>query len=346
MALDAVQGDFQLKGERTMKAMVGVLLGMLASAAVAQDKVAVRLDWTPWGIHAGIHLAQEKGWFKQNGIDATVEDGNGSVTTVQLVGSGRFDVGNASLAPMMIARDKGLGVKAIANFLRKNDIGLLVPRGSTMKAPKDLAGKKIIFTAGSLEAPFLDTFLAAGKLKREQVELLNVEAAAKVPTYAAQRADGVFSTVPFVLPAVEGSRPSEAILFSDYGLQFPSFGLLSSEEKIKERGAVLRRFASVVAGSWEYILAGGEDEAVKAIIAQRPQAKLDPKVLRAQIESLKAFFQTANSKGLPMGVMSEADWAAGIKTMAAVNLIKDAPASGFYTNDMLDRALIAKIAKR
>jgi NitT/TauT family transport system substrate-binding protein len=265
---------------------------------------------------------------------------------VQLVGAGRFDVGNASLAPMMIARDKGLGVRAIANFARKNDIGLLVPRGSNMKTPRDLVGKKIIFTAGSLEAPFLDTFLAAGKVKREQVELLNVEAAAKVPTYAAERADGVFSTVPFVLPAVEANRPSDAILFSDYGLQFPSFGLLSSEDKIKERGPAIRRFASVVAGAWEYILAGGEDEAVKAIIAQRPQAKLDPKVLRGQIDSLKAFFTTPNSKGLPMGVMAEADWVAGIKTMSSVNLIKDAPAAGFYTNDLLDRALIAKIGRR
>ncbi len=178
------------------------------------------------------------------------------------------------------------------------------------------------------------------------MELLNVEAAAKVPTYAADRADGVFSTVPFVLPAVEANRPSDAILFSDYGLQFPSFGLLSSEDKIKERGPAIRRFASVVAGAWEYILAGNEDEAVKAIIAQRPQAKLDPKVLRAQIDSLRSFFTTPASKGLPMGVMADADWVAGIKTMASVKLIKDAPAEGFYTNDMLDRALIAKLAKR
>src|SRR5262245_43294713 len=95
------------------KAVLVGVLGATATAAWAQDKLAVRLDWTPWGIHAGIHLASEKGWFKQNGIDATVEDGNGSVTTVQLVGAGRFDVGNASLAPMMIARDKGLPVRAI-----------------------------------------------------------------------------------------------------------------------------------------------------------------------------------------------------------------------------------------
>jgi NitT/TauT family transport system substrate-binding protein len=244
---------------------------------------------------------------------------------------------------MLIARDKGLPVKAIASFARKNDIGLLVPRG-TMKGPKDLLGKKIIFTAGSLEAPFLDIFLAAGGLKREQVELISVEAAAKVPAYAASRGDGVFSTVPFVQPAVEASRPSDAILFSDYGLQFPSFGLLSSEDKIKARGPALRKFASIVSGSWQYIANGGEEEAVKAIIAQRPQAKLDPKVLRGQIDSFKTFFDTPASKGLPMGMMAEADWAAAVKTMAGVKLIKEGKPSDFYTNDLLDPALIKKTA--
>ena len=247
---------------------------------------------------------------------------------------------------MLTAISKGANLKMVAVVYDKAGNNVFFRKSANIKSPKDLVGKKIVFTAGSLEAPFLDTFLAAGKVKREQVELLNVEAAAKIPAYAAGRADGVFSTVPFVLPAVEANRPSDAILFSDYGLQFPSFGLLSSEEKIKERGPAIRRFASVVAGAWEYILAGHEDEAVKAIIAQRPQAKLDPKVLRGHIESLKAFFQTPNSKGLPMGVMADADWVAGIKTMASVQLIKDAPASGFYTNDLLDRDLIAKIAKQ
>jgi len=324
-----------------MKRLAAALLALFAGAALAQDKLSVRLDWTPWGTHAPIHLAQQKGWFKQNGLEVEVEDGNGSVTTVQLVGAGKFDVGHASLAPMMIARDKGLPVKAIANFVRRNDIGLLVPRG-TLKGPKELAGKKLIFTAGSLEAPFLDLFLAAGGLKREQVELINVEAAAKVPTYAAARGDGVFSTVPFVQPSVETSRASDANLFSDYGLQFPSFGLVSSEEKIKARGPALRRFASVVAGSWEYILKGNEDEAVKAIVAQRPQAKLDPKILRAQLEALKGYFVTPATKGQPMGVMAEADWTAGIKTMASVKLIKEGKAADFYTNDLLDPALIRK----
>ena len=113
---------------------------------------------------------------------------------------------------------------------------------------------------------------------------------------------------------------------------------------IKARAAALRRFASIVSGAWEYIVHGHEDEAVQAIIAQRPQAKLDPKVLRGQIEQLKSYFGTEASQGMPLGMMAEADWAQGVKTMASVNLIKPASASEFYTNDLLDRALMRKTA--
>lgn len=328
-------------------ALTALVVSVAPSLASAQtDKISLRLDWNPWGAHSPFHLAQQKGWFKANGLDVEIEDGNGSVNTVQIVGGGgKFDVGHASLASMMVARDKGLGVRAIAVFVRRNDIGLLVPKGSNLRTPKDLAGKKLIYTAGSLEAPFLDSFLAAGGLKREQVELINVEAAAKIGTYVANRGDGVFSTVPFVLPAVAASRASEAIYFADHGLHFPSFGLLTSEAKLNEKRAALTRFASVVAGTWTYIAAGNQDEAAKAVVAARPQAKLDVNVVRAQIDALIPMFQTPASKDLPLGQLADADWEAGIKTLATGQLIKaGGKPTDFYAPGLVDPALVRKVA--
>lgn len=321
------------------------IAGVAGTAGAQAEKVTVRLDWVPWGVHAAMHLAAQKGWYKEAGLDPEIEDGNGSVTTVQLAGSGKFDIGHASLAPMMIARDKGLPAKAIAVFARKSDVGLLVPKGS-VKTIKDLAGKKLVFTAGSLEAPFLDAFLAHGGLKREQVELLNVEASAKATSYVTGRGDGVFSTVPFFLPIVAANRPSDAVLFSDYGLQFPSFGLLSSDDKIKARGAALRKFASITAGAWDYVYAGHEDEAVQAILAARPQSKLDPKILRGQIDALKPFFSTPASKGLATGLMADADWDAAVKTLVSGKLIQGGKGTDFYAKDMIDPALVKKTSSR
>ncbi|MBT2304147.1 ABC transporter substrate-binding protein [Variovorax paradoxus] len=307
---------------RVLAGCIGLAVAASA-AAQAPEKLKVRLDWTPWGVHAAMHLAQQKGWFGAAGLDVQLEDGNGSVTTVQIVGAGdQFDLGHAALASMMIARDKGLPVKGVAVFARLSDVGLLVPQGAGIKGPKDLKGKKVAYTAGSLEAPFIDAFLAAGGLKKGDVELINVDAAGKAATYAAGRADAAFSTIPFFLPVVSQTRPSEAIRFADYNLNMPSFGLFASEAKIASKREAIAKFASVTAAAWQYVYSGHEEEAVDAIVAQRPQAKLDKKVLRGQIDALRGFFQLPAPAGQPLGAPVAADWAAAVKTLGDAGLLK------------------------
>lgn len=322
-----------------LKGGLGLVALAMATSAVAQQKLepfAVRLDWTPWGVHAGFHLAKNKGWYEQAGLDVKIEDGNGSVTTVQIVGSGdSFDAGHAGLASMMIARDKGLPVKAVAPFARKSDIGLLAPLDSDIKGPGDLKGKKVVYTAGSLEAPFIDSFLEAGGITRRDIELLNVEAAGKITTYAVGRADAVVSTIPFVLSFVGERRPSRAIPFADYGLNMPSFGIFASEAKLEAKRDQISRFASVTARAWQYIYDGNQDEAVQAIMAERPQARLDAKILRGQIDALYEYFGEP-AKGERIGVPVPADWEEAVKTMRSVDVISDKiPAEDFYATDLV-----------
>jgi NitT/TauT family transport system substrate-binding protein len=313
--------------------MWGLAAVALSASACAQnpEPLRVRLDWTPWGVHGAFHLAQQKGWYQQAGLDVSLEDGNGSVTTVQIVGAGdSFDVGHAALASVMIAREKGMPVKAVAVFARQSDIGLLVPAEAGITGPAQLKGKKVAYTAGSLEAPFVDAFLAAGKLKKSDLELINVDAAGKASTYAMGRADAAFSTIPFFLPVVSQNRPSSAVRFADFGLNMPSFGLFANESKLAARGEAIARFASVTARAWEYIYAGHQDEAVSAILQQRPQARLDKTVLRGQIDALQPYFGQP-AAGERLGAIVPQDWTQAVKTLSSVGLIgAGAEASSFY----------------
>ena len=329
---------------------LGVGFAVVATLSVphtarAADTIRVRLDWTPWGNQVPFFLAQQKGLFKKYGLDVSIDDRNGSVATVQIVGNGEYDVGHASLAPMAIARSKGLPVKAIAGFIQKNDIGLLVPADSGIKSPADLKGKKIAFTAGSLEAPFIDRFLAAGKLKRSDVELLNVDAGEKAAMCMTGGTDAAFSSAPFFLAVVASKRPSNAVRFADYGLNFPSFGLFATEKTIATKKDALKRFVSVVAGTWAYIfLEGHEDEGVKAIIAARPQSKLDPKALRQQVDNLKDYAQTDAVKSQPFGTQALSDWEVAIKTLSEGGLLgQKIEAKDTFTNDFIDPKIIADI---
>ena len=319
-----------------------ILINLPASAA---DRVAVRLDWTPWGSQAPFHLAAKKGLFAKYDLDVVLEDGNGSVATVQIVGNGEYDVGHASLAPMVIARSKGLPVKAIAGFIKQNDIGLLVPKDSGISGPADLKGKKIAFTAGSLEAPFIDRFLAAGKLTRSDVDLISVDAAGKAGLYMAGRSDAAFSSAPFFLAVVASQRPSNAIRFADQGLNFPSFGLMATEKSIASKREALKRFTSIVSGTWAYIFDGHQDEAVQAIIAARPQAKLNPAVLRQQIDTLKDYTMTDATKSLPFGTMAASDWKRAVEVLVEGGLVdKSLDSNATFTNELIDPAIVADVS--
>src|SRR6266571_1979276 len=84
------------------------LSGQAVLAADEAHTLSVRLDWLATGYQAPFFLAAEKGWFKKAGLDVTIQQGNGSATTVQLVGTGQFDVGHAALSNMAFGRSKGM----------------------------------------------------------------------------------------------------------------------------------------------------------------------------------------------------------------------------------------------
>ncbi len=172
-------------GQMAFKWLAALLLTLGASAACAQELTPIKLRMAafPFGFNAGLFLAVERGWLRAGGVDIHIEDGTGSASTVNLLGTGQYDIGEAAVSVMAIARDKGMPLKAIATFVRGTDLAVLVPRGSGIKTPKDLEGKRVAYTAGSLEGPFMEAFFKAGGADINKVQLLNVDFNSKIPLY-------------------------------------------------------------------------------------------------------------------------------------------------------------------
>lgn len=321
--------------------IAALAFGAPAIAADDAHTLTVRLDWLPSGYHAPMWLAVDRGWFKKTGIDLTISDGNGSATTAQLVGSGQFDVGWAALSNVAFAHSKGMPVISVAGLFRKGDLALLVPQDSPINGPSDLKGKKLITTPGSLEAPFLDAFFAKGGLTRADLELLNVDASAKVSTYINGAGDGVFTSTAYTLPIVDLKRPTRPLLFADLGLNVPGFGIFTTQSVLQKKGDAIRKFASIVCGAWAYVLKGHEAAAVQAVLDNRPQARLDAALVMAQLKASEPFLYTAASKDLPIGMQDEKDWQDAIAAMEQAKMIEPGTKpKDYYTNDYLDDGLL------
>jgi NitT/TauT family transport system substrate-binding protein len=327
---------------RSSIALAGALAVALVSSstASAQEKLSVRLDFLPYGAHAPFYLAQEKGWFKENGVEPTIEDGTGTTTTVQLVGAGKYDVGYAGFVSAMVAREKGVPVKAVAGVLRKSDLGIVVDEKSSIFKPKDLEGKKIYYSPASVETLFIDSYFKSAGVDKSKVDLTSVDIAAKVSTYLGGGGDGMFVPVPIYTIRKNIPRLSRGLLFSDAGLPLPGVGLIANETVIREKPKAIAGFVAALQKAWAGIQDGSmTDEAVQALLKNRPKSKLDPEYVRQQLEAMVPYLDTAATKGKPLFWQSPEDWAAGIKYSEQAGVIKaGTKPEEYFTNDFVPKA--------
>lgn len=319
-----------------MVALFVLALGSAGAFAQKIEKVSIRTDFTPAGSHAALHLAFVKGWFKDVGLDVDLQDGKGSLNTIQLIGTRDVDVGQLSVSTVPAAREAGMKVRSVASFARRSDFAVLVPKDSDIRKAQDLRGKRLVLFATSPWVPLVDTFLANAGMKREDVTVLFVDASAMYPTYSANRADAVLSLAPFALPVLEKIKPSVSIDAADYGIAMPALGLVAHEDMIAKRPEVLRKVVDVTVKAWEYIRDKGTDEAVAAVIKNRPDAKLDPDILAGQAKGYVAYFDTPNTKSKPVGWQSDEDWKQALVLMRKTGLIKSEMAlQDVFTNDFI-----------
>ncbi|VTU37746.1 ABC transporter substrate-binding protein [Variovorax sp. PBL-E5] len=323
-------------GLAAMIALPALSLGSAPARAQGVAKLRVKLDFSPWGMHGAMHLALQKGLFKAQGLDVEVQDGTGTISTLQLLSAGQADIGQVALGTMAVAKENGLDLISVAGFARTGDLAVLMDQSQGIQKPKDLAGKKIVCFTTSPWAPFIEPFLKANGMTKSSIELVMVAPSAMISTYASGNSDGFMSQAPFGQPMVLKTRKASALLLGDSGISFPSYGLALTPKTLESKREAIGKFVQVQVKAWQYIYDGHVDEAVAAIVAQRPNAKLDPDVLKGQIVAYRAFFESPSSKNLAFGLQTDADWAAAIKSMEQTSQIKPGhKPSDYYTNALL-----------
>ncbi len=112
--------------------------------AMAQDLVKINFQskWFPQAQFAGYFVAQDKGFYADEGLDVTILDGGNVNPTVQ-VASGNADFGTDWVANMLTQREQGLDVVTIAQIFQASGYRMVALKDSGIQRIADLAGTTV-----------------------------------------------------------------------------------------------------------------------------------------------------------------------------------------------------------
>jgi len=123
--------------------VMGLVLALAACGAPAKDtaeKVTVVLDWTPNTNHTGLYVAQDKGYFAENGLEVEIIQPSESAV-LQLVAAGTAQFGIDFQESLTFARDSGVPVVSIGAILQHNTSAFAAPADRSITSAKDFEGK-------------------------------------------------------------------------------------------------------------------------------------------------------------------------------------------------------------
>ncbi|MCC7047466.1 MAG: ABC transporter substrate-binding protein [Alphaproteobacteria bacterium] len=325
---------------RSKLAALAALLAIGLSAPVgAQDKIAFRLDWSLQGTHSPWFLASEKGYFKAEGLDVTILEGQGSATVVKLVASGSAEpIGFADYATMMKGVAQGLPVKAVFGINQTSPMIIMSRADNPVKTPKDLEGKIVAMAPAESTAQVYPALIASAKIDGTKVSVLNPAVGAKMALLLQGKIDAMTAGLNGQVPQVEARGVKvEYFKYADYGVNTLNNGIIVNAQFLSDKAELVRRFLRAQAKGWADARKNPA-ESIAALLKAKPELAAEKAVLTRQLELTFETLETPNTKGKPLGWMSDADWE---QTQALLKQYADLtttrPVQDYYTNDFVPR---------
>jgi len=229
----------------------------------------------------GAYIAKEKGFFKQNGLDVTIEHSTGKGEHVQLLVAGTVQVTTMDAATVLQRRaDPGLPVVSIALIGQKGQQAFAALKESGMETPKDWEGK-IVGYKGT-PPPDLFALLAAAGADVNKVTLVNVGFDPRILT---EKQVDVYPLFKSNEPYLIQSWGSEITLWDAADYEVPTLGLtyVASEDYIQNHAEDLDRFLVAALQGIAYAEAH-PDEAVE-IVMKYAGPETDPAHMKYMLEA-------------------------------------------------------------
>ena len=147
---------------------------LFSTQLFAADKLTLILDWFINPDHGPIIIAQEKGYFAEQGLEVEVIPPADPADPPKLVAAGKADLAVSYQPQLHMQVHEGLPLIRVGTLVATPLNCLLVLKDGPIKSLADLKGKKVGFSVAGVEEALLTAILKPHNLSFDDVELVNV----------------------------------------------------------------------------------------------------------------------------------------------------------------------------
>jgi putative hydroxymethylpyrimidine transport system substrate-binding protein len=321
-------------------ALLALALGLAACGEKSEGGGAERqpfsltLDFYPNPDHAGIYMAQERGYFEEAGLDVSIDTPSDPSAPLKLVAAGQTDLAISYEPELLLAREQGLDVVAIGALVNRPLTSMIWLGESRIKGVGDLAGKTVATAGIPYQDAFLKTILGRAKLSPEDVKAVNV-GFGLIPALLSGKAQamlGGYSNVEGIDLRERGKAP---VVTPVDQLGVPTYDelvLVARRQSLEEDPQGFRLFLAALQRGTA-AAAEQPNAAIAAVTAANKD--LEPKLTAAEVNATLPLL-AAKVKGQPYGYMDPKAWESFAGWMRDNGLIESLPStSEVLSNDYL-----------
>jgi NitT/TauT family transport system substrate-binding protein len=321
-----------------------IALFTLLPIAAAQDraptKAVLMLNWYVYSEHAPFFLGLERGYFAQEGIDLQIEEGRGSVPTVQAVAGGTADFGYADVASVIKASTQGAPVVSTGVLLQKSPMALIGLADRNIRSPADMRGKTVAMTPGDSLSLVWPLLLKKMGLREDELTIVSGDPQTKLNAVINGRADLMLGYLMDQNLRIEKATGKSVTVmpFSDFGVNLISSCIVVSQQTLKRDPDLVRHFMTAATRAVEAAEKDPE-AAVDAMLKAYPKAGDRPMLIEGLKLTLPLYHTEETADRRPFAV-SPANFANSVSLLveyAGVNKSAESRTQDFYTLQYLPK---------